>query len=64
VFVVQPDLTVEARPVTLGRVVGSETVVEEGLQPGEKVVTDGQLRLAPGIKVQVKEPVGAQGTVS
>jgi multidrug efflux system membrane fusion protein len=64
VFVVQPDLTVEARPVTLGRVVGSETVVEKGLQPGEKVVTDGQLRLAPGTKVQVKEPVVAPGTAS
>jgi membrane fusion protein, multidrug efflux system len=31
-----------------------ETVVEKGLQPGETVVTDGQLRLVPGVKVKVK----------
>jgi multidrug efflux system membrane fusion protein len=29
-------------------------VIEKGLQPGEQVVTDGQLRLAPGAKVEVK----------
>jgi multidrug efflux pump subunit AcrA (membrane-fusion protein) len=29
--------------------------VREGLQPGERVVTDGQIRLAPGMKVDIKE---------
>lgn len=57
VFVVKPDLTAESRLVTPGRVIGGETVIEKGLQPGEKVVTDGQLRLVPGAKVQIKEPV-------
>ena len=41
----------EARP---GRVVGEETVILKGLQAGEKVVTDGQIRLVPGKKIQIK----------
>jgi len=59
VFVVKPDLTVEARAVKTGRTVGRETVVESGLAPGERVVTDGQLRLFPGAKVDIKSPGGA-----
>jgi multidrug efflux system membrane fusion protein len=53
VYVVKSDQTVEARPVTARRTVGNETVVV-GLKPGERVVTDGQLRLVPGAKVQSK----------
>ncbi|HXH84869.1 MAG TPA: efflux RND transporter periplasmic adaptor subunit, partial [Candidatus Tectomicrobia bacterium] len=56
VFVVKPDQTVEARPVTPGRRLGAETIVESGLAAGEQVVTDGQLRLAPGAKVEIKTP--------
>jgi multidrug efflux system membrane fusion protein len=55
VFVIKPDLTAESRPVTAGSTVGGETVIEKGLQPGETVVTDGQLRLAPGGKVELKK---------
>jgi membrane fusion protein, multidrug efflux system len=55
VFVIKKDLTVEARPVTTGRTLNSETVIEKGLQAGEQVVTDGQLRLIPGAKIQIKE---------
>jgi multidrug efflux system membrane fusion protein len=55
-FVIKPDLTVEARPVTAGRTLAGETVIDKGLQPGEQVVTDGQLRLSPGSKVEVKTP--------
>jgi len=57
-FVVLPDLTVEARPVTTGQALGGETIVEKGVQAGEKVVTDGQLRLVPGAKVEAKQGVG------
>jgi multidrug efflux system membrane fusion protein len=60
IFVVRADLSAESRPVTPGRVFGGETVIERGLQPGERVVTDGQLRLVPGAKVQIKEPVGGK----
>ena len=54
VFVIKNDLSVEARPVLISRTIDGEAVVEKGLQPGEKVVTDGQLRLVPGAKVEIK----------
>jgi len=54
VFVVKPDLMVEVRAVEVGRAIDGEVIVTKGLKPGEQVVTDGQLRLAPGAKVQIK----------
>jgi multidrug efflux system membrane fusion protein len=54
VFVVKQDLTVESRPVVTGRTLNNETVVQKGLNTDEKVVTDGQLRLYPGAKVEIK----------
>ncbi len=54
VFVIKNDLSVESRPVIISRTIGGEAVAEKGLQPGEKVVTDGQLRLVPGAKVEIK----------
>jgi len=53
-FVIKEDQTVDMRPVVASFTFGSETVIEKGLQPGETVVTDGQLMLYPGAKVQVK----------
>lgn len=54
VYVVNANQTVDERPVTIGISYGSETVVEKGLNAGETVVTDGQLRLTPGVAVSVK----------
>ena len=62
VFVVKPDESVEVRTITTGQIRGDEIVIEKGVKPGEVVVTDGQLRLAPGSKVQFKEASGAKGT--
>ena len=60
VFVVKPDNTAETRPVIIGRVAGDITIIDRGLQAGELVVTDGQIRLTNGAKVQVKgEGAGA-----
>jgi membrane fusion protein, multidrug efflux system len=56
VFVVKPDLTVESRPVKVGRRLPKEIVIEDGLKGGERVVTDGQLRLVPGARVEVRPP--------
>ncbi|MCJ7684096.1 MAG: efflux RND transporter periplasmic adaptor subunit [Desulfobacteraceae bacterium] len=53
-FVVTPELTAEYRKLILGRSLNGETVVAEGLTPGERVVTDGYLRLVPGVKVEIK----------
>jgi multidrug efflux system membrane fusion protein len=57
VYVVNPDLTAATRPVVLGRTFENLMVVKEGLKAGDKVVTDGQLRLVPGAKVEVKPQV-------
>jgi membrane fusion protein, multidrug efflux system len=54
VFVVKPDRTVESRPVVVGAALDADTVIEKGLQVGESVVTDGQLRLVPGSRVEIK----------
>ncbi len=51
VFVVKPELIAEVRAVTVERVDGAETIIAKGLNPGERVVTTGQSRLVPGIKV-------------
>jgi multidrug efflux system membrane fusion protein len=52
-FVVKQDHTVENRIVSIGRTIGRETVITKGIAPGETVVTDGQLRLIPGFKVEI-----------
>ncbi|MBI1819098.1 MAG: efflux RND transporter periplasmic adaptor subunit [Nitrospirae bacterium] len=54
IFVVKPDLTVEPRPVTVGKIMENETVIEKGILPEDQVVTDGQLRLIPGSKVEIR----------
>lgn len=53
-FVVTPELTAEYRKLVVGRTLDGETVVTKGLAPGERVVTDGSLRLIPGAKVEIK----------
>ena len=58
VFVIAP-INGENRAVKVARTVGGDAVVASGVSPGETVVTDGQLRLVPGVKVQTRE--GAPG---
>src|SRR5216683_3021351 len=54
VFVVKPDMTTEVRKVTVARTEGDNAVIATGLEKGERVVTQGQLRLGAGAKVVVK----------
>ena len=54
VYVVKDDGTVAARPIASSRSVQGEAVIDKGLELGETVVTDGQVRLVPGAKVQIK----------
>ncbi|HEX3231321.1 MAG TPA: efflux RND transporter periplasmic adaptor subunit [Pyrinomonadaceae bacterium] len=56
VYVAKADGTAEMRTVKSGTTMDSMTVIEEGLKPGEQVITDGQLRLVPGSKIQIKGP--------
>ena len=62
VFVIHPDLTVEARPVSVNRTSNGQSVIDKGLAAGERVVTDGQLRLVPGSKVDIRPAVAPQPT--
>jgi multidrug efflux system membrane fusion protein len=59
VYVVKADQTVESRPVTVARTVGDQAVVTAGVAPGETIVTDGHLRLAPGKRVTIAKPATA-----
>ena len=56
VFIIKEDLSVEMRNITIKHEINGESIVEQGLKAGERVVTDGQLRLAPGSRVSIKNP--------
>jgi len=55
-WVIGPDNRVAPRTVTIERIVGQTAYLSDGVKPGERVVTDGQIRLAPGAAVTVEEP--------
>ncbi len=59
VFVVKQDNTVESRPVVVGPRIDQDVVIEKGLTLGEKVVTEGTLRLVPGSRIRIGGPGGA-----
>ena len=63
VYVVKDDRSVELRPVTTGLRVDQDIVIDKGVQAGETVVTEGQLRLAPGSRVQMGGADGRGGGV-
>lgn len=54
IYVVQKDNTVGFRQLLLGKEEGLDVIVLEGLDLSEPVITDGHLRLAPGLKVEIK----------
>jgi multidrug efflux system membrane fusion protein len=54
VYVVNPDRSASTQPVDVGRAVDDDVVVLSGLQAGQQIVTDGQLRLVPGARVEIK----------
>ena len=56
VYVMNEDSTAAPRPVTIARTQGDVSIVSQGLEPGETVVTDGQFRLSPGARVVVRQP--------
>lgn len=60
VYVINANNTVSVRPVKLGPTDGGYTAVLSGLQPGERVVTDGTDRLRDGVKVTVPAPAKSE----
>jgi multidrug efflux system membrane fusion protein len=61
VYVVKEDMTAELRPVIVSSANDADTVIGQGLKPGEKIVLDGQLRVTPGGRVLIKETPGPAG---
>ena len=57
-FVIKGDLSVEMRPVTVARIENDQALIDKGLEPGERVVVDGQYKLQPGslVKFQGSSP--------
>jgi membrane fusion protein, multidrug efflux system len=54
VFVIQPDSSAATKAVTVSRTEGDLAIVRGDVQPGDRVVVDGQIRLRQGSKVQIK----------
>jgi membrane fusion protein, multidrug efflux system len=63
VYVVDAERKADVRPITIGLRGESDLVVDKGLSEGEMVVTQGQLRLAPGMRVSVPGEGGRSGAV-
>src|ERR1700723_1032000 len=59
-YVIKADDTVERRAVSVASIQDGIAVIEKGLDPGEKVVVDGQYRLTEGARVRAAPP-GASG---
>jgi multidrug efflux system membrane fusion protein len=55
VFIIKPDRTAEVRLVNVSRTIDGKSVVDKGLNEGEDVAIDGQLRLNNGTKVEIKK---------
>jgi multidrug efflux system membrane fusion protein len=51
VYVVNPDSTAAVRPVKVAQVSGGQALIDSGLAANEQVVTDGQYKLQPGVRV-------------
>jgi membrane fusion protein, multidrug efflux system len=56
VYVVGDDMAVDLRKIQVQRADGERTIVAAGLAKGERVVTQGQLRLGPKTRVQFGKP--------
>lgn len=57
VYVVKPDDTAEIRPVVVGDYYGDkDIIIDEGLKAGDRVVTDGVLKVVPGARVRIAAP--------
>lgn len=65
VYVVNPDKTVEDRPVTVSLQQGDTTLITAGLNPGDVVVTDGQDKLQRGSRIEPRSTgPGGKGAAS
>ena len=61
-FAVKPDKTAEMRNVTVSFTQGNFVAISQGINPGDMVVTDGQDKLQPGTKVEIRGGAGQNGS--
>ena len=61
-WIIAPDNKVAPRTVIVARIAGQTAYLSSGVKEGERVVTDGQIRLAPGSTVVIEEPRRAPDT--
>lgn len=54
VYIINDDLTVSSRPVTVGNWIGKDWLVEAGLNPGDRIVIDNLMRLVPGKLIELR----------
>jgi multidrug efflux system membrane fusion protein len=59
-YVIKPDKSVEMRAIKIAQTENNQTVVDDGLKPGEQVVVDGQYKLQPGAHVELVPGPGQQ----
>ncbi len=62
VYAVNPDKTVEARNVDIALIQGTTTVIQNGIKPGEVVVSDGQDKLQTGSRIEPRNPGAGNAT--
>jgi multidrug efflux system membrane fusion protein len=55
VFVIKEDQKVDIRPVKVAQIEQGEALIDEGLNPGERVVVDGQYKLQKGSTVKTAD---------
>jgi len=59
-FVIKDDSTVQIRPVKVSQIEQGQALIDEGLQPGERVVVDGQYKLQAGSRVKLSQSAKAE----
>ncbi len=64
VYVVQDNNTVSTRPVKIGLTEGTDVSIDDGLQPGERVVVDGAEKLTDGMQVTLRDDSDAGGNAN
>ena len=64
VYLVRPDSTVAAQPITVANNSETLTIVTKGLEAGQQVVTSNTFRLQPGARVRVLTPNRTRGTAA
>ena len=62
VYVIGEEMTAEVRRIAVLRTDGERSIVEKGLKQGERVVTRGQLRLGPKVRVQIGKPAPTEAS--